>query len=814
MRSIAVRPPWYLVSILLVITGCAGSKEPPAVIPEVTGPPFADLYQLTDVSPIGGVMAEGEVGDWVIQNERFSVVIQSLDHLGGFAASGGNIIDAAPNGGSDVLREVFTYFDNEFGRQAVYQSLEPGEEADSTAVSLVALGRDSQDSRIEVETRYILTPGSHFLEIVTTLTNTGSDSLLDFELGDAIEWGRAEFFAPGPGHALTGTDDPVPFLLGFAEGSAFAWVNPEGDCSGPHGHIWSDPIIKTVDLLPGETISYRRRLIVEGGSPSVAAGTAWTMRGEPVGTISLLVRDRRKNPIAGARVIARGPAGEEMAWGETAVTGAVMLPVPPGSYELEVVHPHRGTVSGTVDSLGIDITEEVVFVLPEPARVSLTAWDNEGRPSPARWTFTGVDETHSPVLGPDHQISGAGNYVFTPNGKGQVLVPPGKYRVTATRGPAYEIWERELDLDPRENTTLVAEMERLIPQEWVAADFHVHSLPSADCNVSMPDRARSLVCEGLDWFAATEHGRRFDYATLLDTLSLAAPLHALVSEEVTTSNWGHFAAFPLPVDHKDPRRGGLDAVGMDLDSIFSRFRSDNPEALIQVNHPRVGRMGYFDQVGYSSSDSSAAAMRLDFDLLEVLNGKNLQSLEPVWKDWMGLLRSGRKIVGVGNSDSHHLIEQEVGYPRNYVALEAGESVSDQEAFLAAVRAGRIVVSNGPFIDFTVEGASVGSTVSVKRGIVKGHVRVIAPSWVDVSEVSVHVNGVGGSVYMVNGNRGPVRFDEDIEINLKRSAFVVVRVEGERSLAPILPPVVYDGSVRPVRPVAFTNPIWLEISDSR
>jgi hypothetical protein len=809
-----MRRSWFLVSILLIVVGCAGSKEPPSVIPDVIGPPFADLHQQSDVSPIGGVMAEGEAGDWVIQNERFSVVIQSLDHLGGFAASGGNIIDAAPNGGNDVLREVFTYFDNEFGRQAVYQSLEPGQEADSTAVSLVALGRDSQDSRIEVETRYILTPGSHFLEIVSTLTNTGSDSVIDFELGDAIEWGRAEFFAPGPGHALAGTDDPVPFLLGFAEGTAYAWVNPEGDCGGPHGHIWSDPIIKTVDLLPGETTSYRRRLIVERGSPSIAARMAWTMRGDQVGTISLVAQDRRKNPLEGVRVIARGPAGDAVAWGETSVTGAVMLPVPPGSYELELVHSNRGTTSGTVDSVGLGITEEAVYVLPEAARVALTAWDTEGRPSPVRWTFAGVDETHDPAFGPGYRISGAGNYVFTPNGRGEALVPPGKYSVTATRGPAYEIWERELDLDPGENTTLVAEMERLIPQEWVAADFHVHSLPSADCNVSIPDRARSLVCEGLDWFAATEHGRRTDYATVLDTLSLAAPLYALVSEEVTTSNWGHFGAFPLPINHKDPRRGGLDVAGMDLDSIFSRFRSDNPEALIQINHPRAGNTGYFDQVGYSSPDSSTAAMRLDFDLLEVLNGKNLQSLDMVWKDWMGLLRSGRNIVGVGNSDSHHLIEQEVGYPRNYVALEPGDSISDQEAFLAAVRAGRIVVSNGPFIDFTVDGVSIGSTVSVKRGIVKGHVRVIAPSWVDVSKVSVHVNGVLESVYMVKGNRGPVRFDEDIEINVKRPAFVVVRVEGEGSLAPILPPVVHDGRPRPVWPVAFTNPIWLEVSSSR
>jgi hypothetical protein len=220
-------------------------------------------------------------------------------------------------------------------------------------------------------------------------------------------------------------------------------------------------------------------------------------------------------------------------------------------------------------------------------------------------------------------------------------------------------------------------------------------------------------------------------------------------------------------------------------------------------------MGYLDLHEYVNPDSMAEGTRLDFDLMEIVNGKNLQSFPKAWKDWMGLLRSGRRVVGVGNSDSHQLTGSEVGSPRNYVRMHgAGET-----EFLQSLRKGGVVVSNGPFIEFTIGDAGIGDTLAVSSGSLTAHIRVVAPSWVDVRRVMLYFNGVEQSVLMVEGRDRSLRFDESVEFRIRASGFAMVVVEGDESLSPVIPPAIGE-EPRPVTPLAFTNPIWLDLSSSR
>jgi hypothetical protein len=188
--------------------------------------------------PFAGVKAEAMSGDWLLHNERLAVVVRGLGNPGGFTCSGGNIVDAAPRGGEDLLSEVFTLFDNTFARQAVYDRLDPQEGLDTPGAVLVARGHDSEDPTLLVETRYTLLSGTDYVTLETRITNTGSDTLSDFELGDAIEWGRTVKFAPGPGRALAGYRVTTPFLVGSgaaaggAEGTAYGWIG-EGPLEGP-----------------------------------------------------------------------------------------------------------------------------------------------------------------------------------------------------------------------------------------------------------------------------------------------------------------------------------------------------------------------------------------------------------------------------------------------------------------------------------------------------------------------------------------------------------------------------------------------------
>jgi len=817
LRAAALRSAAPALILVLVGWGCGGSGGPGTPVPaETTGPPFVEMIHLDGPPPLRGAVIAGQAGDWLLRNDRLAVVVTSADHAAGFSSSGGVLVDAAPAGGVDILQETYTYFDDRFGRQAVYDTVEPGTAADSTAVVLVARGRDSQDRNLEVETRFLLRRGTEFVEITTTLTRTGTDTLRDFELGDVIEWGRTIVFAPGPGRALPGTRGTVPFLLGYGEGTAYAYVSPEGDLTGPHGHAWSDPIVKTVDLAPGDSATYVRRLVVTRGSPAPAAERAHRIRGDAVEDLPVRVASTQGAPVAGAWVEALAADNSRQGWGLTQEDGRAVLPVPAGRYAVLVVHPNRGRAVSDTLTVAAGEIPETVLELPEPARVDLSARDDTGEASPAKWTFQGMDGTSDPDLGPNYDPSGAGPFVFAPDGKAEALLPPGRYRVLATRGPAYQAWETEIDARPGKGRTLRADLERLpIPAGWVSADFHVHQAPSHDSNLALADRARGLVCEGLDWFAATDHGIRTDFAPVLDTLALAAPLRSLVSEEITTVRYGHFN--PYPVLPRFGSSAGLDARELDPAAIFDRVHEENPRALLQVNHPRSGSNGYFDCMGYEpgmpAAEADSLGIRLDFDAMEIANGKDAQGYRKVWKDWMALLGQGRRIVGVGNSDSHHLTGQEPGYPRNYVRLDP-DSTGDALALVDAVRAGRVTVSNGPFIDLTVEGTGIGDTLRTSSRTVTAHVRVLAPAWVDVRRVSLFVDGVEDAVFMVAPGPEAVRFDEDVELRVSGSAFVIAVAEGDLSLAPVVPPVVSGGRSRPARPLAFTNPVWVESTRSR
>ncbi len=99
----------------------------------------------------------------------------------------------------------------------------------------------------------------------------------------------------------------------------------------------------------------------------------------------------------------------------------------------------------------------------------------------------------------------------------------------------------------------------------------------------------------------------------------------------------------------------------------------------------------------------------------------------------------------------------------------------------ALQEGKTVSTNGPFVEFTLDGVGIGGTLRRGPGMVRGHVRVLAPAWIDVRRVLIVVNGVVDSAFMVRGRSDSVRFDEDIELYVRNSGFVQVRVEGDEPI---------------------------------
>jgi hypothetical protein len=180
---------------------------------------------------------------------------------------------------------------------------------------------------------------------------------------------------------------------------------------------------------------------------------------------------------------------------------------------------------------------------------------------------------------------------------------------------------------------------------------------------------------------------------------------------------------------------------------------------------------------------------------------------------MTLLGRGLRKVATGNSDSHSIRFQLPGYPRTYVAVADGSA--DPLTVIHALRAGRAFVTNGPFVEASIEGRGPGERVSAEDGRVRLHVRVRAAPWIDVRTLEVFV-GVSPAVTRPvpdpssrrSARRGrpaepPVlRFDAEIDLAVADDTFVVVRVRGHE------PMDRFFGKAG-IRPLAFTNPIFVD-----
>jgi hypothetical protein len=334
------------------------------------------------------------------------------------------------------------------------------------------------------------------------------------------------------------------------------------------------------------------------------------------------------------------------------------------------------------------------------------------------------------------------------------------------------------------------------------------------------DRVISLIAAGVDFAVPSEHNAVGHYEPVLEALELGRDLSTVPGVEITTArpSYGHFNIFPYQGPQVPPFRRTT------LKRIFTLARGGDPTRVLQVNHPRLKSIGYFDIVGLDARTGHADRdWRDDFDSIEVYNGAdgaNRARVEAVLSDWLHLLELGHKYVGTGDSDSHRIQYQWAGYPRTYVALpleQAGDTGApiDKVALVASLKAGHAFVTSGPIVEATINGQGPGSTVAVADRTARLHVIVRAAPWIDVSEVEVMLGTSSVARVPVASHRqrpatdlaalraAAVRVERDFDVPFDGTAgkFVVVIVRGTRPMDDVLP-------YMPIQPLAFTNPIWL------
>jgi hypothetical protein len=155
---------------------------------------------------------------------------------------------------------------------------------------------------------------------------------------------------------------------------------------------------------------------------------------------------------------------------------------------------------------------------------------------------------------------------------GTLPIEPGNYRVVLSHGPEYSSASSDVAVVAGATTPVAGQITRVLDTTgFVGSDFHVHSIDSADAQVSRVDRVVSLLAEGVDFFTPSDHEFRADFAPTIAALGGSSLLGTATGNEITTFDYGTFQC--LADDHRPAQvnggavdHGGAAPAGLDFPS--------------------------------------------------------------------------------------------------------------------------------------------------------------------------------------------------------------------------------------------------------
>lgn len=833
----------YATSLTLVTTltiGCPPRNDPGGSAPKrshgVSTPVIAraTAFVMNPGGELGGPNATGRPGDWVLGNAEVVLVFDQLGSSAGFAESGGNLVDAADaRERKDELGQVFTYF-GAFPRQAVYTRM-AGRDVEGGAAEIVVEGEELFEPEVAVRTVYRLGATGRALLITTSLVNHGARAI-DLGLGDAIQWGGTDKVAPGKASGFKGPSRGA-YVGGVGRFASYGIAAANGEVAAINGSTWTDTEQRKVRLEPGSTTEYERVFVVGERADEASIITEFARRtGGLMGSVEIALVDEGGRPMGvprGARAAIFTPGGGEVS-SIVSPGGSFSGAIPPGSYEI-AFSPSVGR-RGRTGRVPLAVREktgtQVTLPVSAEGHLATRCVLDRGGPCPCKVTVEGVDGTVSPDFGPAHAAGPAKNTVTTETGLVDVPLAPGTYLLTASHGPEFLLAQETVAIGEGAKVEKALTLSRVVDTTgYIAADFHQHTMVGADAPTGTRDRVISNVAEGVEIAVASEHNAVADLDPIVRALGMRAHFVSIPGNELTTdasrTPWGHANVFPLVPAPTRPRGGATVVRDRSAHDVFEELRkgAESPFVL-QINHPRTGKTGYFDALGFDPLRGEGAVDKGydgGFDAVEIWNGRNAQARDEGLPDFLGLLRASHPTTPTGNTDTHGVVGQEAGYPRTYVRVTDDSNLGAwneprTRELVGSLRERRdVVLTNGPFLRVSAGGQGIGGVVRGRT--VEVLVTVEAAPWVDVSEVELRlvtapkageksgrdlpVQVLGPKPVALEGHRsktGQVRF----RVTVDRDAAFVAIARGKRPLTPVL-----SGDPAEIMPYAITGAIWID-----
>ncbi len=855
---------WVLTG-LAALAGCdAGGGGGPSRLPldEPLGPGQVRAGRIELESELlQGPEAHGWLGDYKLYNDRVAFVVQALDAPRGWAPYGGTLLDAdvvdpLPGDDPDLAREefqeLFAAFDLQTLRPTAIEVVADG--ADGAPAVVRVTGVDQGIPLIDAATAgalapkglqvtldYALAPDSDHLTLVTELRVRGS-SPLQVSAGDIVLNGdRTLDFMPGAGLLADGQvpSGEQPYFAGTSPAGCNLYAGADGAPIRPRFSIENvTPLEVVAGLAPP----------ARGDAPPLRA-ERWLFVGRG-GLDDCLRRHRRAlgaeaeaglaagrvtaggAPEAGALVLAHDQARPE---GLAAVDltyagadGAFELELPAGSYRLEIRAPGREAHWSAPFEVTAGQSHQLQADLPPPAVVAFrcAGRDREGLPTgplPCKATFQpGLDAAMGAAARTEL-------ITFSATGEGEVVVPPGPWTVSLSRGWEYSLHRESVSPAAGDRVEVQAELTRQVDTTgYIAADLHNHSARSADSDYELGDKLGSNVAEGVELLVATDHDCQNDLSPWAARLERATGadlgrwLRIVVGNEVSPL-YGHFTTFPLPTHPTGWIYWQIPWVEHDAEGAFLRVR-EFPELwelaraqgaeIVNVAHP-LRDSGWFTHLGFEPpavmpafEEIPAGRWGTGFDTMELLNSSNVTDmLGSVLTLWSELNNRALFRTAVGVSDSHGRTS-EAGFGRTLVQSSSDDPAAiELSEIWANLRAGKALVGAGILVILRVDGHTEGELVAAGAQVTAS-LRVEAADWVPVERVDLLRNGAVVATFplaapgVVDPAHPAVRLQEEVQVDLAGDAWLaaVARAAEGATLDPVM---------RGDRPAGLTNAIRLD-----